>query len=24
VELEHAWVTVIGRIAETMIEAAEN
>ncbi|MGI8568160.1 MAG: hypothetical protein ACR2KT_03295 [Methylocella sp.] len=24
VELNHAWVTVLGMIAETMIEAAEN
>jgi len=24
VELEHAWVTVYGMIADTMIEAAEN
>jgi hemoglobin-like flavoprotein len=24
VELQHAWVTVLGTIAETMIEAAEN
>jgi len=24
VELEHAWVTIFGMIAETMIEASEN
>jgi hemoglobin-like flavoprotein len=24
VELQHAWVTALGMIAETMIEAAEN